>query len=323
MRLPLSLLALTLPASLLAQALLVKGPAGVETIPIHDPFAKPDAKPTDKRGVWGTRGVTFMKGEVEQTRRLSDIVGVDWGKDVPAPMQQARDFVSFGNPTKALALIEPVLKKFEPIQKVKGSLWLKAAEIKLDALSGLNSPAELTRFIGILEEADDGSIPGLAAKLKLARLTQRVRAEDHAAVILEADKLLAELIDPESQARLHLMKGDSLLALRKYEEALFIYLRVPVFFGAEKTALPTAYLGAAKALRGLDTPNTRDQRLDLVAADYLKQIIRDFPASKEAKEAKSLLPREERVAEEKRAAEESSDKPAEPTPAPAEPKAAE
>ncbi|MEN9652535.1 MAG: hypothetical protein RL303_255, partial [Verrucomicrobiota bacterium] len=85
------------------------------------------------------------------------------------------------------------------------------------------------------------------------------------------------------------------LATRKYEAAMNTYLRVPVFYGSETEFIPKALLGAARAFRGMDSPAMRDQKLEAVSHRYLYDIIVSFPVSKEAEEAKKMLPPEERA----------------------------
>lgn len=292
---------LAVPSGLLAQSVYFKAGAKEEKWDLNDPFALPGTKPDPLKAFWKNKNITLDDGHGSETgRKVTAIVRIVWPNE-PAPLAKARDHVSRGEPDAAIRLIEPVLRLFDPVRKVPGSLWLKAAEVKLDALSQLSNTAVLNSFISILEEADDGSVPGLAGKLKLAKLDMRVHTGDNAAVLDEADKLLAELSDPDMQARLTVTKGDALFAMRKYEDALNTYLRVPVFLGAEKKYIPAAYLGAARSLRGLDTPFTKAQKLDLAALAYLKEIIRDYPLSKEAGIAKGLLPKDEQIAEDKRA----------------------
>lgn len=289
---------LAIPSGLLAQSVYFKIGGKEEKWDVNDPFSTTKADST--KAFWKDKSLTLNDGHGSETSRKSTtITRIVWPVE-PAPLVQARDQVSRGAPTAALRLIEPVLRLFEPVRKVPGSLWLKAAEIKLDALSQLSNDAVLDAFIAVLEDVDDGSVPGLAGKIKLAKLDRRVRAGDNSGVLAEADKLLAELSEPDMQARLTITKGDALFATRKYEDALNTYLRVPVFLGAEKGFIPAAYLGAAKSLRALDTPYTHVQRLDLAALFYLKEVIRDYPLSKEAVIARGLLPREERVAEDNR-----------------------
>jgi len=65
--------------------------------------------------------------------------------------------------------------------------------------------------------------------------------------------------------------------------------------GSSASALTKALLGAARAFRGMDSPALRDQKLEAISNRYLYDIIVSFPVSKEAEEAKKLLPPEERA----------------------------
>ena len=85
------------------------------------------------------------------------------------------------------------------------------------------------------------------------------------------------------------------LATKKYEMAMNTYLRVPVFFGSQQEHVPKALLGAARSFRGMDTPATREQKLEEVSNRYLRDIVTTYPTSKEAEEAKKLLPKEDRL----------------------------
>jgi len=227
------------------------------------------------------------------TRKLTEVERIVW--PMPERITEAQNNVARGEPGKALDNIEPIIKFFEPIKKVPGSWWLKASIVKLDALDRLENDAALSSFLDNLERADDGSIAELATKIKLARLMQRARRGEHDAVISESTNLIPQMDDPDLQARLHLVKGASLLATKKYEAAMNTYLRVPVFFGSQQEHVPKALLGAARSFRGMDTPATREQKLEEVSNRYLRDIVATYPTSKEAEEAKKLLPKEDRL----------------------------
>ncbi|MEY3950100.1 MAG: hypothetical protein RJB43_1455, partial [Verrucomicrobiota bacterium] len=145
------------------------------------------------------------------------------------------------------------------------------------------------------EKEEAAKQPEVATQIQLAKLMLRARKGDHEAVIREATELLAKVDSSELQARLHLTKGNSLLAAKKYEAAMTTFLRVPVFFGSETEFIPKALLGAARAFRGMDSPALRDQKLEAVSNRYLYDVIVSYPVSKEAEEAKKMLPPEERA----------------------------
>jgi hypothetical protein len=245
--------------------------------------------------VKGTVDRTSNQGgfEVVLTRKLSEVTEIVW--PMPARLQEAQNNVNRGEPAKALDNAEAVLKFFEPLKNVPGSWWVKASLIKLDALDRLENDAATNSFLATFEKEEAAKQPEVATQIQLAKLMLRARKGDHEAVIREATELLTKVDSSELQARLHLTKGNSLLAAKKYEAAMTTYLRVPVFFGSEAELIPKALLGAARAFRGMDSPALRDQKLEAISNRYLYDIIVSFPVSKEAEEAKKLLPPEERA----------------------------
>lgn len=303
----LSALALLAAAAAPAQTFVFKG----ERWEINDPFKMDNSIPPKpvvdpKKGtinvVKGTIDRVSNQGgiEVTLTRKLSEVTEVAW--PMPARLKEAQANVNRGEPAKALDNVEAVLKFFEPIKNVPGSWWTKASIVKLDALDRLENDAAIGAFLDNLEKNDDGSNPELGTKIKLARLMQRARRGEHDTVITDAADLITKLDDPDVLARLHLVKGGSLLATKKYEAAMNTYLRVPVFYGSQAEHLPKALLGAARAFRGMDSPATKEQHLEEISNRYLRDLIATYPVSKEAEEAKKLLPKEDRLAAEADAA---------------------
>ena len=293
-------LALLAAASSPAQTFVFKG----ERWEINDPFKmdnsippKPvvDAKKGTINVIKGTVDRVSNSGgfEVTLNRKLSEVTEVIW--PMPSRLREAQANVSRGEPAKALENVEAVLKFFEPIKDVPGSWWVKASIVKLDALDRLENDAATAAFLNAFEKEEAAKLPEVATQIQLARLMQRARKGEHAEVVKEATDLLAKVDSAELQARLHILKGNSLFAAKKYEAAMTTYLRVPVFFGSETEFIPKALLGAARAFRGMDSPALRDQRLESVSNRYLYDIIVSYPVSKEAEEAKKMLPKEERA----------------------------
>ena len=231
--------------------------------------------------------------EVTLTRKLSEVTEVIW--PLPSRLKEAQANVSRGEPAKALDNVEAVLKFFEPIKNVPGSWWARASIVKLDALDRLENDAATEAFLVGFEKEEAAKAPEVATQIQLARLMLRARKGAHDEVIKESTELLAKVDTAELQARLHIVKGNSLYAAKKYEAAMATYLRVPVFFGSETELVPKALLGAARSFRGMDSPAVRDQKLEAVSNRYLYDIIVSYPVSKEAEEAKKMLPKEERA----------------------------
>lgn len=293
-------LALLAAASSSAQTFVFKG----ERWEINDPFKMDNSIPPKpvvdpKKGtinvIKGTIDRVSNSGgiEVTLTRKLWEVTEVIW--PLPSRLKEAQANVSRGEPAKALDNVEAVLKFFEPIKNVPGSWWARASIVKLDALDRLENDAATEAFLTAFEKEEAAKLPEVATQIQLARLMQRARKGDHADVVKESTELLAKVDSAELQARLHIVKGNSLFATKKYEAAMATYLRVPVFFGSETELVPKALLGAARSFRGMDSPALRDQKLEAVSNRYLYDIIVSYPVSKEAEEAKKMLPKEERA----------------------------
>jgi hypothetical protein len=292
--------ALLAAAAASAQTFVFKG----ERWEVNDPF-KLDSSVPPKPVIDPKKGViNAIKGTVDRvsnsggievtlTRKLSEVTEVVW--PVPSRLAEAQANVSRGEPAKALDNVEAVLKFFEPLKNVPGSWWIKASLVKLDALDRLENDAATVNYLNAFEKEEAAKLPEVATQIQLTRLMLRARKGDHDEVVKEANSLLAKVDTAELQARLHIVKGNSLLATKKYEAAMTAYLRVPVFFGSETELIPKALLGAARSFRGMDSPALRDQKLETVSNRYLYDIIVSFPVSKEAEEAKKMLPMEERA----------------------------
>jgi len=272
---------------------------GNEKWEINDPFAAKGATLDPKKA--NVKGTQIVKLEVingataEVSKRISDATRIEWGTR-PKLMDDAEIEVQRGEGAKALSSIETIVQFFTPVKKVPGSLWLRAASIKLDALVLLKNDAVIEKFISELEEMNDGSIPGLENKIALAKLEQTIRKGKSEVALAEADKLIRTNTNLDLLANLHIIKGTALLDTAKYEDAMSTFLRVPVFYGSQSKYMPAALLGAAKSFRGMNTPSNRELQLEDVANQYLTEIIRNYPLSKEAEQAKQMLPKDIREA---------------------------
>ncbi|MDR2845193.1 MAG: hypothetical protein LBV28_03765 [Puniceicoccales bacterium] len=260
---------------------------------INDPFSK--TPPDPRKATWSSTGnITLRTASSSITKKITEVTLVDWGKELPQALKDAETEVQRGEASKALTLIEPVVVQFAPIKKVRGSLWLTAASVKLDALVLLKNDAVITDFIRELEEADNGSIPGLGNRIKLAKIEQTLRKGNTELALADAEKLIRDTVDVDLIASLHLVKGDALLSLRRYEQAMTVFLRIPVFYGTQTKLIPAAQLGAARAFRGMNSPANKHLQLDDVANRYLTDIIEQFPISKEAEIARGMLTKADR-----------------------------
>ncbi|MDR2863106.1 MAG: hypothetical protein LBV54_04415 [Puniceicoccales bacterium] len=273
---------------------------------INDPFSKVAPNPL-KGTIRGNEIVLTQqvgRSTIVITKKFAEVTRIDWPKAVrPKALADAEDEIARGDANKALAAIEPIVQRFAPLKKVPGSLWLDAASIRLDALVLLKNDLVISQFIAELEGLDSSAIPGLDNRIKLAKLEQTLRKGNANLALSEVVKFIDESVDLELCANLYLIKGGALLQLRNFEQAMNAYLSVPVFYGSQTKYIAAAKLGAAKAFRGMSTPANKALQLDVVANNYLSDIIAEYPLSKEAEIAKGMLPKDEREVAAKKEAE--------------------
>lgn len=235
-------------------------------------------------------------GGAEATRSfpISQVQRIAWPDDDPR-LTEAQTELMRGNPSGALEIAERFLAFFAPLKTVEGSPWIRAAVIKLDALDQQANDTILDSFIGEIESTPGyRQIEELPQKIELARLNQLIRRGENAVVLTTADQMIRAQTDTEMLARLHLIKGNALYNLARYEEALNVYLRIPVFYGNQASFMPPAKLAVARCLRRMDRPELRSMNLAKRAEEYLVEVITEYPMSLEAKTAFEELPKHKR-----------------------------
>lgn len=234
--------------------------------------------------------------DVMLSHPLSQVQRIKWPDNDPRLSEAQAELVR-GNPSSALEIAERFLMFFKPIKTVEGSPWIRAAVIKLDALDQQANDAILDMFIGEIESTPGyQAIEELPQKIELARLNQLIRRGENANVLAKTDEMIAKQTKTEMLARLHIIKGNALYNLSRYEDALNTYLRIPVFYGNEATFMPPAKLAIARCLRRMDRPELKAMNLAKYAEEYLVEIISDYPMSLEAKTALDELPKHKRDA---------------------------
>ncbi|MCR5184083.1 MAG: hypothetical protein K6B46_05215, partial [Opitutales bacterium] len=184
-----------------------------------------------------------------------------------------------------------------PYKSIEGSPWIRGAVIKLAALDQQKNDISLTSFISEIKMTPGWTeIEGLPMQIKMAELNQMMRREEYKQVLRSADELMKGQNDPELLARLHLIKGNALFAMNDYEDALKVYLRVPVFYGNQAVYVPAAKLAVARCFKRMNRPEYAAMQLDKQCDVYLEEVITEYPYSVEAKEAMAELPKHKRDA---------------------------
>ena len=102
--------------------------------------------------------------------------------------------------------------------------------------------------------------------------------------------------DQSTLAQLTMLKGQAEFNLGKYEDALYTFLRVPVFYGNQTEYVPASKLGVARCFLKLDSPDRKAQNLPALAESYIMEVVTEYSMTPEAKEALALLPKDQQAA---------------------------
>ncbi|MEP7015545.1 MAG: tetratricopeptide repeat protein [Verrucomicrobiota bacterium] len=197
----------------------------------------------------------------------------------PRALKAATGFLTQGQPEKALAEIDPVVRYYEPFKEVAGAWWAQAAAIKVSVLAALHREVEGETLTNeILKTVTD---PETARSVQLRLAGGLIRKKEFEKAIAICNTAISQSGDTSILAEAWIKKGDVLLAQRQFDDALLAYLHVPVFYSDEKEFLPGALLGSARVYWRLDDAKRATKTLnDLIAA---------YPRSVEAALAQSEL----------------------------------
>ena len=184
----------------------------------------------------------------------------------PPQLKTTAAFLSQGQPEKALADIEPVVKYYAPFRDLPGNWWAQSALLKVSALAGMQLDKQ-AEALG--EEIRKNSTdPETARAAQLQIVAGLVRKEDYEKALQLCDAVIKESVKPEVLAEAWVRKGDALLAQRQWDGALLAYLHVPVFYEDEKLWMPPALLGSARAFRGLEDLERAKKSFNDLTAGY-------------------------------------------------------
>ncbi|MEO5718746.1 MAG: tetratricopeptide repeat protein [Chthoniobacterales bacterium] len=186
----------------------------------------------------------------------------------PPQLKTTAAFLSQGQPERALADIEPVVKYYEPFRSVPGNFWAPAALLKVSALSGM----QLDKQAEVLGDEIRQSVtdPETARAAQLQLVPGLVRHENFEKALQICDSVIKESARADVLAEAWVRKGDVLLAQRQWDGAVLAFLHVPVFYEDEKRWMPPALLGSARAFRGLEDLDRAKRSLNDLTAGYPK-----------------------------------------------------
>lgn len=218
---------------------------------------------------------TFLEGTAQRSVNFTAKEVVRTSLREPKEVAAARVLIASEKPDKALEALKQVEPALLPYQSLPDSWWQRAAILRMDALS----------VLGKNKEAQAVATPDVLAKLPLDNASL---LKDFLQVIAPSDKDPAEkidtlrtlserTIDPWVSARIWLEIGNTLAGHGKIEDAIKAWLRVPVFFPAERDLAVRGIILAARGLQQIQRPQDglkllNDYIEDNIASPYKETI---------------------------------------------------
>ncbi|HWB59143.1 MAG TPA: tetratricopeptide repeat protein [Chthoniobacteraceae bacterium] len=223
---------------------------------------------------------------VPKMYEVANIAHIDFPE--PAQLDACTKLVADGKGADALRQIEPSLIYYSSFKDIPGSWWDALVRVKLRALQSLHRDAEVNALIGeMAQAAPPNSEQALRVKvLQASMLTQANPPHPEKALPIFEDVIKASK-DPETLAYAWFYKADALYAQgenkQKYEDAVFAYLHLPVFYPDVKLLAPGVLVNTGRCFVHLE--HWTD------AQKAFNDVIAQYPDSEEAATAKSELKR--------------------------------
>jgi tetratricopeptide (TPR) repeat protein len=208
--------------------------------------------------------------------QLSSVLRLEWPE--PEELTQGKALLASGKTSEALDLLKKGRDFFQPFKDVPGNHFVNLSFAYVEALGAAGKFEETVKAmpaLRLLKLSEEQK-----TQLKILQLNvDRQTSSDYPNIIAQAQNILSETDDSAVGASLWMIQGDVAFKQKKWEQALFAYLRVPVFYGTQVQRVPEAELNSARTLAKM-------RRFE-DAASYYKRIIDSYPGSTIAETAKT------------------------------------
>ncbi|MEO5716446.1 MAG: hypothetical protein ABIT37_23410 [Luteolibacter sp.] len=191
----------------------------------------------------------------------------------PKEISEARFLIASDKPDKAIESLDKVEPALVPFQSIPDSWWLRATILRMDALSVLGKNKEAA---------------AVASADVFGKLTSENTSllKDFQQVVAPAGKNLTEkldtlhamedrIVDSWVGARIWLEIGNTLAMQGKMEDAVKAWLRVPVFFPAERDLAIRGTILGARGLQQIGRAPDGEKLLKDYLEDHLASPYKD------------------------------------------------
>jgi hypothetical protein len=224
---------------------------------------------------------TVMVGSTVQTVAFTakEIVRTDLRE--PKELDEARVLIAADKAEKAIEVLQAIEPALAPYQSIPNSWWLRATVLRMDALStlGRNKQAAATAGPDVLGKLS----PDDATLLKDLQQIIEPAGANPSGKIESLRAMTERVLDTWLGARIWLEIGNTLAAQGKIEDAVKAWLRVPVFFPAERDLAARGTILAARGLQQIERPQDGEKLFADYLADHLASPYKETIESEIAK----------------------------------------
>ena len=224
---------------------------------------------------------TIMVGTAQQVVNFTSKEVVRARLREPKEVIEARVLIASEKPDKALDSLAKAEPALLPYQSIPDSWWLRAAILRMDALSvlGKNKEAAAIASPDVLSKLPSDN----ATLLKDFQVVVAAPSKNPADKLDSLRALADRTIDPWIGARVWLEIGNTLAMQGKMEEAVKAWLRVPVFFPAERDLAVRGTILAARGMQQIERSADGFKLLQDYLADHLASPYKETIQTEAAK----------------------------------------
>lgn len=197
----------------------------------------------------------------------------------PPQLKEASNLLAAGKTDQAVGLIDTVMKFYSNYKDIKGNFWGEAAVMKLGILTSQKRTLDADLLAKeILSSAQEPEVLASAQAYKTYLLASSGLYKE---ALTKSDEIInkGESANSTTLSLAYLANADAHFGLKHYEEAVFSYLHIPIFFPDQSLYMPKALLGSARCF---DKLHVKDQIESAIGT-----LVRSYPNSPEAATAKT------------------------------------
>lgn len=197
----------------------------------------------------------------------------------PPQLKEASSLIAAGKIDQAIERIDAVMNVQRNYKEIKGNFWGEAAVMKLGIFMSQKRTLDADLLAKeILSNSQEPEVLASAQAYKTLLLASSGLYKD---ALTKSEEIInkGETTNSTTLSIAYLANADAHFGLKQYEEAVFSYLHLPIFFPDQAIYMPKALLGSARCFEKLEVKNQVES--------VIGTLIGSYPNSPEAATAKT------------------------------------